>query len=163
MCHANTTFHNKEVILNSMQKADGVVWVVFAAVALGMSVNLVGVNRVFHYGALASIDDYFQESERAGRSREAAKSTVYWKPSDALLQKNTSDSRNMELIAVCHYLENNTKCRDVGGNFWTNLILCRECRIVFRGWSPRNSIILHQGYSNTCTLENYSTVDFYRE
>ena len=44
MYHANTPSHNKEVILNSMQKADGVVRVVFATVALGMGVNLVGVN-----------------------------------------------------------------------------------------------------------------------
>ena len=68
--------HNKEVILNSMQKEDGVVRVVFATVALGMGVNLVGINRVVHYGAPASIDDYFQESGRAGRSGEVAKSTV---------------------------------------------------------------------------------------
>ena len=111
MYHANTPAHNKEVILNSMQKEDGVVRVVFATVALGMGVNLVGVNRVVHYGAPASIDDYFQESGRAGRSGEAAKSTVYWKPSDAPLRRDTSDPRNVELAAVRHYLENNTNCR----------------------------------------------------
>ena len=111
MYHANTPAHNKEVILNSMQKEDGVVRVVFATVALGMGVNLVGVNRVVHYGAPASIDDYFQESGRAGRSGEAATSTVYWKPSDAPLRRDISDPRNVELAAVRHYLENNTSCR----------------------------------------------------
>ena len=110
MYHANTPAHNKEVILNSMQKEDGVVRVVFATVALGMGVNLVGVNRVVHYGAPATIDDYFQDSGRAGRSGEAAKSTVYWKPSDAPLRRDTSDPRNVELAAVRHYLENNTNC-----------------------------------------------------
>ena len=44
MYHASTPSHNKEVILNNMQKADGIVRVVFATVALGMGVNLVGVN-----------------------------------------------------------------------------------------------------------------------
>ena len=67
MYHANTPSHNKEVILSSMQRADGTVRIVFATVALGMGVDLVGVNRVIHCGAPASIDDYFQESRRAGR------------------------------------------------------------------------------------------------
>ena len=49
MYHANTPSHNKEVILSSMQRADGTVRIVFATVALGMGVNLVGVNRVIHY------------------------------------------------------------------------------------------------------------------
>ena len=111
MYHANTPSHNKEVILSSMQRADGTVRIVFATVALGMGVNLVGVNRVIHYGAPASIDDYFQESGRAGRSGEAAKSTVYWKPSDAPLRKDISDPRNTEMAAVHQYLENESECR----------------------------------------------------
>ena len=96
MYHANTPTNNKEVILNSIQKDDGVVRLVFATVALGMGVNLVGVNKVVHCGAPASIDDYFQESGRAGRSGEAAKLIVYLKPSDAPLRKDTSDPRNMD-------------------------------------------------------------------
>ena len=69
-------------------------------------------DRVVHYGAHASADNYFQESGRAGRSGEAAKSMVHvdWKPSDAPLRRDTSDPRNVELAAVRHYLENNTNC-----------------------------------------------------
>ena len=111
MFHAQTPQHNKDVILSSMQNADGVVRVVFATVALGMGVNLVGVNRVIHYGAPSSIEDYFQESGRAGRSGEQAKSTVYWKPSDAPVRKSKTDPRNVEKAAVRSYLENNMECR----------------------------------------------------
>ena len=109
MFHAQTPQH-KDVILSSMQNADGVVRVVFATIALGMGVNLVGVNRVIHYGAPSSIEDYFQESGRAGRSGEQAKSTVYWKPSDAPIRK-VADPRNIEIAAVRSYLENNMECR----------------------------------------------------
>ena len=122
MCHANTPFHNKEVILKSWRSC-------ISSIRCCCSWNECQSRWVFHYGAPASIDDYFQESRRAGRSREAAKSTVYWKPSDVLLQKDTSDARYMELIAMCHYLENNTKCRNVGGNFWTILILI--CLVLY--------------------------------
>ena len=111
MFHAQTPQHNKDVILSSMQKEDGIVRVVFATVALGMGVNFVGLNRVIHYGAPSSIEDYFQECGRAGRSGDPAKSTIYWKPSDAPRRKNVSDPRNAELCAVRNYLENNRECR----------------------------------------------------
>ena len=52
---AHTPPHNKEVILNSMQNADGVVRTVFTTVALGVGVNFIGLNLVVYYGALSSI------------------------------------------------------------------------------------------------------------
>lgn len=111
MFHSNTPTNNKEVILRSMQKSGGIVRIVFATVALGMGVNFVGLNRIIHYGAPSSIEDYFQESGRAGRSGDPAKSTVYWKPSDAPLRKDLANPRDAEIAAVRHYLENNRECR----------------------------------------------------
>ncbi len=102
MYHSNTPAHNKQVIMENMQKADGVVRVVFATVALGMGVDFVGLNSIIHYGAPSSIENYFQESGRAGRSRDPAKSVIYWKPSDAPLQKDLSKPRIAELAAVRH-------------------------------------------------------------
>ena len=111
MYHANTPSHNKQVIMQSMEKADGIVHVVFATVALGMGVNFVGLNRVLHYGAPSTIEDYFQESGRAGRSGELSTSTIKWKPSDAPLWKGLSRPRHAEIAAVRHYLENDKECR----------------------------------------------------
>ena len=68
-----------------MQEEDGVVRVVFATMALGVGVNFVALNTIYHYGAPRTIDNFFQESGRAGRSGAQAKSVVYWKPSDAPL------------------------------------------------------------------------------
>lgn len=113
MFHANTPAHNKDVILRSMQIADGVVRIVFATVALGMGVNFIGLHRTIHYGAPSSIEDYFQESGRAGRSGEQAKSTIYWKPKDAPLKRDLSNPRDAEVAAVRHYLENNKECRRI--------------------------------------------------
>ena len=44
MYHGNTSPHNEQVIQRSMLDADGVVCIVFATIALGMGVNIVGVN-----------------------------------------------------------------------------------------------------------------------
>ena len=105
MYHANTPSHNQQVIMQSMEKADGIVRVVFATVALGMGVNFLGLNCVLHYGAPSTIEDYFQESGRAGRSGELSTSTIMWKPSDAPLWKDLSRPCQAEIAAVRHYLE----------------------------------------------------------
>jgi len=51
MYNANTPPHNKDVILQSLQKDDGVVHVVFATMAFGMGVNFAALNTIYHYGA----------------------------------------------------------------------------------------------------------------
>ena len=77
MFHSDTSTHNK------------IVHVVFATIALGMGVNFSGLNTIVHdhYGAPRSIDDFIQESGRAGRSGTQATSIVYWKPVDARVRK----------------------------------------------------------------------------
>ena len=85
--------------------------VVFATVALGMGVNFVGLNRIIHYAAPKSIEDYFQELGGAGRSGSMAKSTIFWQPCDAPLRKDLTNPKDAELAAVRHYLENKHDCR----------------------------------------------------
>lgn len=111
MFHSNTPEHNKDVILRSFTNPNGVVRVVFATVALGMGVNLRDVNTIYHYGAPQSIDDYFQESGRGGRSGDAARSIVFWKASDCPVRKQPTSTRHEEIIAVRRYLENESSCR----------------------------------------------------
>ena len=106
MFHANTPQHNKQVVLSSLTRPDGVVRVVFATVALGMGINLRDVNTIVQYGAPQSIEDYFQESGRGGRSGDPARSVVYWKPTDCRLKKQLASTRDHEVAAVRHYLEN---------------------------------------------------------
>lgn len=106
MFHSNTPDHNKQVISRSLAKSDGVVRVVFATMALGMGVDFVGLNTIIHYGAPRSLDDYFQESGRAGPSGDFATSTVYWCPIDAPLRKDSSKPHDVEVNLVRKYLEN---------------------------------------------------------
>ena len=111
MFHANTPQHNKEVVLSSLTRPDRVVRVVFATEALGMGINFRDVNTIIHYGAPQSIEDYFQESGRGGRSGDPARSIVYWKPIDCHPKKKLASTRDHEVAAVRHYLENDTSCR----------------------------------------------------
>ena len=91
MLHSNTPDHNKQMILRSLVKSDGVVRVVFVTMALGIGVDFVELNTIIHYGAPRSLDDYFQESGRAGCSGDFATSTVYWRPIDAPLRRCRSE------------------------------------------------------------------------
>ena len=111
MYHANMPQHNKDVILKSLLVPDGVVRVVFAIVALGMGVDLRDVNSIIHCGPPNSLEDYFQESGRGGRSGEDAVSTIFWKPADCPVKKQPTTIRDHELITVRRYLENVTACR----------------------------------------------------
>ena len=110
MYHSGTVDHNKSVFMTSMAD-NGNVRVVFAMVALGMGVNLAGLNTIIHYGAPRSLEDYIQECGRAGRSGEQSFSTIYWCASDAPKYKDISDLHRQEVVFVRTYLENSSRCR----------------------------------------------------
>lgn len=85
--------------------------VVFASVAMGMGIDLRGVNTIIHYGAPSSIEDYFQASGRGGRSGDSAYSIVYWTPKDCPLRKDPATTHHREVNDVRRYLENSSVCR----------------------------------------------------
>ncbi len=110
MYHSKTPQHNKDVIVASLTRDDGVVRVVFATMALGMGIDCVGLTQTIHYGAPRSIDDYFQESGRAGRGGEPSTSIMYWRPSD-VPQRKDNDHKIAEIATVRRYVENTEICR----------------------------------------------------
>ena len=74
MFHASTPQHSKDVIMESLQDCHGTVRVVFSRVAMGMGIDLHGVDTIIHYGA--------PSSGRRGPSGDSAYSIVYRTPKD---------------------------------------------------------------------------------
>ena len=68
MIHASTPQHSKDVIMGSLQDCHGTVKIVLACVAMGIGIDLHGVDTIIHYGATSSIEEYFQASGRRGKS-----------------------------------------------------------------------------------------------
>ena len=66
--------------MESLQDCHGTVRVVFASEAMGMGIDLHGVDTIIHYGAPSSIEDYFQAIGRRGQSGDSAYSIVYRTP-----------------------------------------------------------------------------------
>ena len=54
--------------MGNLQDCHGTVRVVFASVAMGMGIDLHGVDTIIHYGAPSSIEDYFQASDEEGKA-----------------------------------------------------------------------------------------------
>ena len=81
---------------------------------LSRGIDLKATNMIIHYGAPQSIDDYFQESGRGGRSGDPAESIVYWRPKDCPMRKELITLRDHEVASVRRYLENNAICRRNG-------------------------------------------------
>ena len=94
-----------------MCSPDSIVRVVFATIALGMGVNFASLNTIIHYDAPSSLDDYFQESGRCGRTGDQAKSVIYWQPKDCPMRKDLTNPRDAEVVAVRRYVENDKECR----------------------------------------------------
>ena len=53
--------------MSILSQSDGVVRVVFATMAHGKGVDFKSLDYIIHYGAPRSLEDYIQESGRAGR------------------------------------------------------------------------------------------------
>jgi superfamily II DNA helicase RecQ len=97
--------------MSSLRESDSVLRVVFATMALGMGVDFKSLGYIIHYGAPRSLEDYIQESGRAGRDHQQSVSRIYWKPCEAPVYANQSVHRYKELKDVRDYLENTEHCR----------------------------------------------------
>ena len=66
MFHSDTDPDVKEHVIRAFSDK-GSVRVVFETIAFGMGIDCKGLHTIIHYGPPNDIDDYFQESGRAGR------------------------------------------------------------------------------------------------
>eukprot|EP00794_Sanderia_malayensis_P011601 gene11601-12795_t len=102
MFHAGTDEEIKGHVINSMGKVDSSVRVVFATTAFGMGVDCKDLYHIFHFGPPGDIDDYLQESGRAGRDNTQSHAIL------VLYPRCTSGKVSQEMKV---YAKNSEICR----------------------------------------------------
>ena len=80
--HAPQTPAMKEMILNQLKSISSTIRVIFATVAIGMGVDIPCIREIIHVGPPASIQQYFQETGRAGRDGLPSKAVLYYNNRD---------------------------------------------------------------------------------
>ncbi|KAG5450285.1 putative ATP-dependent DNA helicase Q1, variant 2 [Clonorchis sinensis] len=85
----------------------GKILIIVATVAFGMGIDKPDVRFVLHFSASKSLENYYQESGRAGRDSEAAECVVLWRFSDffrlasMVSSERTGLSKLLQIVAYC--------------------------------------------------------------
>ena len=103
MYHAKVDSDDKLEILESFRKQEGTIRVLFSTVAFGMGVDISNIRLVIHYGPAADVDDYFQESGRAGRDGLSSTAILYLYPG-CLLGNVSKDMKEYCQATKCRRL-----------------------------------------------------------
>ena len=101
MFHSCTESSVKEQIIKSFTEIDSCLKIVVATIAFGMGIDCPNIRRVIHFGPASCVEDYIQETGRAGRDGL---------PSTALMWYHIGRRLHMD-DCIRKYTENTTMCR----------------------------------------------------
>ena len=133
--HSPQTAAMKEQILEELGHSCSKLRVVFATVAMGMGVDIPGIQKIIHIGPPRTVREYMQETGRAGRDGSLSMAVLYYNNLDiAKNRKGISE----EIRDYCHLeyscmRKHLLDCLDVELTTREQLVghlCCSNCRLV---------------------------------
>ena len=101
----------KESVLKAFTLPNGNLRIVIATMAFGMGIDCPDIERVIHWGAPSTLEQYAQETGRAGRDGRQARAILFFKVSGRHIEE-----------AVISYASTETQCRK--RNLFENFLFC---------------------------------------
>ena len=98
--HAEYPQHEKDRILDEIIQGVCKTRVLFVTVAFGIGVDIPDIRKVIHIGVPKTMEEYFQETGRAGRDGKEAVATLYYNGRDIAKGKNPVDEVMRELATT---------------------------------------------------------------
>ncbi|KAK4470883.1 hypothetical protein MN116_006396 [Schistosoma mekongi] len=149
--HANLDFNYRSRV--HTEWTQGQIQVIVATVAFGMGIDKADVRFVIHFSSSKSLENYYQESGRAGRDSNSADCILIWRFSDLFrLASMVSSERTgiVKLYKMVEYCIDPDKCRryliskNLGDASWSSddcRNACDNCRRKSTNKSDTSSLI----------------------
>ena len=129
MYHRSTAQVNKDHVLSEFMKEDSKLRLVFATVAFGMGVDVPDIEVVVHWGAPRGIEQYAQESGRAGRDGRDAVSIIFFSGYDLAPGRCTAEMKVFCKTQMCYrkFLKNYFTLDEKNVNHSSDITGCKCC------------------------------------
>lgn len=156
--HSEISTHDKNLILNNFM--ENKIQIICATIAFGMGIDKPNIRFVIHHSIPNSMENYFQESGRAGRDGNSATSTIFYRASDAARIRSLTNNQKIEINLKA---KKNALLNEIM-NYCEQKILCRR-KIILNYFNDTHS---QQSNENECcdncdNCNTFKSVDLTKE